>query len=86
MNEVTTILEFLGEENQKKIKDRMTDAIIDNLEESINDEWFVCPSTIHDLMEELFMQIFKKHKKELNQAMEAKFREFINKAQEGETK
>lgn len=72
MDNIKTILEFLGEENQQKIRDAMTEGIIENICDSIRDQWFMPPSIFEDVMKECFHEVFEKHKKEFVEAMDAK--------------
>lgn len=72
--ELTPIIEFLGETNTAKIKDAITDGLIDNAMESIDQNWLVTPTEFSNQMEELLEQIgkkiCKKYKGELEEAME----------------
>lgn len=72
-----TVLDFLGTDNETRIKQVLTDLVIDNLSESISKEWFVCPDTLNNAMEECFEKVFKKYKKEITKAMEQRFEKLI---------
>lgn len=76
MNEITNILEFLGEENEEKIKTALTNAIIYELEQSVQDGW-VSPDLLAELIEECYVKVFKKHKKEMTDAIELRVLKLI---------
>jgi len=79
MSEITTILDFLGEENEEKIKTQLTNSIIYNLDESVRCDYFVCPDTLSQQLEECWEKVLKKHKKEITDAMEMKVLRMIDK-------
>jgi hypoxanthine phosphoribosyltransferase len=85
LTEMTTIIEFLGEENQDKIRNALTDAIIENLQESLDQKWFICPDTLTEQLEDCYTKLFKKHKKEITNAMEIKILNMIEKIAKEET-
>ncbi len=76
MNEITHSLEFLGEENEEKIKTALTNAIIEELEESVQNGW-VSPDLLAELLEECYVKVFKKHKKEMTDAIELRVLKLI---------
>jgi hypoxanthine phosphoribosyltransferase len=86
VRDIANILEFLGEENEEKIKTALTNAIIENLEESLNERWFLCPDTISDQLTECYDKIYKKHKKEITSAIEQKVLNMIEKIAIDESK
>jgi hypoxanthine phosphoribosyltransferase len=85
LTEMTTIIEFLGEENQDKIRNALTDAIIENLQESLDQKWFICPDTLTEQLGDCYTKLFKKHKKEITNAMEIKILNMIEKIAKEET-
>lgn len=85
MSEITNILEFLGEENEEKIKTELTNQIIYNLQESINNEFYVTPDFLADQLAECYDKIFKKHKKEITNAMEQRILKMIANIANAET-
>jgi uncharacterized protein YjgD (DUF1641 family) len=85
LTEMTTIIEFLGEENQDKIRNALTDAIIENLQERLDQIWFICPDTLTEHLEDCYTKLFKKHKKEITNAMEIKILNMIEKIAKEET-
>ncbi len=76
MKDIANILEFLGEENEEKIKTALTNAIIDELEQNIADGW-VSPDLLAGLLEECYVKVFKKHKKEMTDAIELRVLKLI---------
>ena len=86
VRDIANIIEFLGEENVEKIKTALTNAIIENLEESLNERWFICPDTICEQLEECYDKIYKKHKKEITSAIEQRVLNMIEKITIDESK
>ena len=69
LENVKTVLDFLGEENVDKIRQAMTDALIDNLNESIEQEWIVLPETFSVMWDGLAEEVFNKYKPKIKKAM-----------------
>ena len=66
---VKNVMDFLGEENLDKIRETMTDALIDNLTESIDKNWIVLPDTFQEMWNEVAEEVMKKYRKKLKDAM-----------------
>ena len=75
MDKITGLIELLGEENNKKIKDKVTQFIIDAIEDDIRDydreNYILNPDEIIDFVNECKEEAFKKVKEEVvNQMMD----------------
>ena len=75
MDKITGLIELLGEENNKKIKDKVTQFIIDAIEDDINDysrqSYILCPDEIVDFVNECKDEAFKRIKEDVvNQMVE----------------
>ena len=66
MDKITGLMELLGEENNKKIKDKVTQFIIDVMEDDIHDynrdSYILNPEEIIDFVNECKEEAFKKIK------------------------
>ena len=64
MDKITNLIELLGIENQNKIKDSVTNFIIDAIEDDINDykenNYILCPEEIVDFVDECKQEAFNK--------------------------
>lgn len=82
------LIKILGSENEQKIKDCITEEIIDNLRESIQYEWVLIPSEIDAMFEEMGKEVLdelkKKYKKELKKVTEEELKRLIVKVADGE--
>lgn len=56
LENVKSILDFIGDENTERIKTAITNALIKNLEESIAEHWVAQPKDFVDLWGELFAE------------------------------
>jgi hypothetical protein len=69
MNKITGLMELLGEENNKKIKDKVTQFIIDAVKEDINDydrqNYILDPDEIIDFVNECKNEAFKRIKEDV---------------------
>lgn len=69
MDKITGLMELLGEENNKKIKDKVTQFIIDAMEEDINsyerDDYILNPEEIIDFVNECKEEAFKRIKEDV---------------------
>ena len=69
MDKITGLMELLGEENNKKIKDKVTQFIIDAVEYDINsyerNDYVLCPDEIVDFVNECKEEAFKKVKEDV---------------------
>ena len=76
MNNLETAISILGSDNIEKIKNFLTELIIDDMRESCKSEWFVLPSQFDDMFnsmcEEVMVKLKKKYKKELTEVIEQK--------------
>lgn len=69
MNKITGLMELLGEENNKKIKDKVTQFIIDEMEDDIHeysrDSYILNPEEIIDFVNECKEEAFKRVKEDV---------------------
>ena len=69
MDKITGIMELLGEENNKKIKDKVTQFIIDAIEDDIHDynrdSYILNPEEIIDFVNECKEEAFKRVKEDV---------------------
>ena len=69
MDKITGLMELLGEENNKKIKDKVTQFIIDVIEDDINsyerESYILCPDEIVDFVEKCKEEAFKRIKEDV---------------------
>ena len=75
MDKITGLMELLGEENNKKIKDKVTQFIIDAMEDDIHDynrdSYILNPEEIIDFADECKEEAFKRVKEDvLNQMVD----------------
>ena len=74
MDKITGLIELLGEENNKKIKDKVAQFIIDAIEDDIRDydreNYILNPDEIIDFVNECKEEAFKRIKEDVvNQMM-----------------
>ena len=69
MDKITGLMELLGEENNKKIKDKVTQFIIDAVEDDIRDydrdSYILNPEEIIDFINECKEEAFKRVKEDV---------------------
>ena len=69
MNKITGLMELLGEDNNKKIKDKVTQFIIDAMEDDIHDynrdSYILNPEEIIDFVDECKEEAFKRVKEDV---------------------
>lgn len=69
MDKITGLMDLLGEENNKKIKDKVTQFIIDAIEDDIRDynreNYILNPEEIIDFVDECKEEAFKKIKEDV---------------------
>ena len=69
MDKMTGLMELLGEENNKKIKDKVTQFIIDAVEDDIRDydrnNYILNPEEIIDFVNECKEEAFKRIKEDV---------------------
>ena len=69
MDKITGLIELLGEENNKKIKDKVTQFIIDAVEDDIHDynrdSYILNPQEIIDFVNECKEEAFKRIKEDV---------------------
>lgn len=69
MDKITGLIEILGEENNKKIKDKVTQFIIDAVEDDIRDydrnNYILNPDEIVDFVNECKEEAFKRVKEDV---------------------
>ena len=69
MDKITGLIELLGEENNKKIKDKVAQFIIDAIEDDIRDydreNYILNPDEIIDFVNECKEEVFKRVKEDV---------------------
>ena len=69
MDKITGLMELLGEENNKKIKDKVTQFIIDAMEDDIHDynrdSYILNPEEIIEFVSECKEEAFKRVKEDV---------------------
>ena len=69
MDKITGLMELLGEENNKKIKDKVAQFIIDAIEDDIRDydreNYILNPDEIIDFVNECKEEVFKRVKEDV---------------------
>ena len=69
MDKITGLMELLGEDNNKKIKDKVTQFIIDAMEDDIHDysrdRYILNPEEIIDFVNECNDEAFKRIKEDV---------------------
>ena len=69
MDKISGLMELLGEENNKKIKDKVTQFIIDTMEDDIHDysrdSYILNPEEIIDFVNECKEEAFKRIKEDV---------------------
>ena len=78
MDKITGLIELLGEENNKKIKDKVTQFIIDAIEDDIRDydreNYILNPDEIIDFVNECKEEAFKRVKEDVVNQMAHKIK------------
>ena len=73
MDKITGLMELLGEENNKKLKDKVTQFIIDVIEDDIKDydrnNYILNPEEIIDFVNECKEEAFKRIKEDVVKQM-----------------
>ena len=69
MDKITGLMELLGEENNKKIKDKVTQFIIDTIEDDVHDynreSYILNPEEIINFVDECKEEAFKRVKEDV---------------------
>ena len=69
MDKITGLMELLGEENNKKIKDKVTQFIIDAIEDDVKDynrsSYILNPEEIIDFVDDCKKEAFKRVKEDV---------------------
>lgn len=69
MDKISGLMELLGEENNKKIKDKVTQFIIDTIEDDIKDydrqNYILSPEEIIDFVNDCKEEAFKRVKEDV---------------------
>ena len=78
MDKITGLIELLGEENNKKIKDKVTqfiiDAVVDDIHEYNRDSYILNPDEIIDFVNECKEEVFKRVKEDVVNKMADKIK------------
>ena len=78
MDKITGLIELLGEDNNKKIKDKVTQFIIDAIEDDIHDynrdSYILNPEEIIDFVNECKEEAFKRVKEDVVNQMADKIK------------
>lgn len=76
MENLTNIINILGEENEKRLKDGITDLLLRQVEKDLEDRYeYEYIVTFDDIYEEVNKQV----KEELKEKLTNKYRELMNK-------
>ena len=82
MESAIEIAKFLGEENVERIREYFTEAIIENISESVGEYYIIVPDDINDEIEKIILSakktIIKNRKEEITKAIEAKLNDYID--------
>lgn len=82
MDKITGLMELLGEENNKKIKDKVAKFIIDAIEDDIHDynrdSYILNPEEIIDFVNECKEEAFKRIKEDVVNHMMDKIKLSLN--------
>lgn len=72
--ELNPIIEFIGEENAEKLRLQLTDMLLENIQESIEEYWLVYPEEWQKMLDSLLRncgkEICKKYKDPIKESME----------------
>ena len=86
MDNVTTLITLLGEDNVDEIKRVIKDELIDNIREAIQSEWVLMPYDIEEefktIMQEESDKLLKAYRKEIKEALKAKYAEWVEQLKE----
>ena len=78
MDKITGLMDLLGEENNKKIKDKVAQFIIDAMEDDIHDynrdSYILNPEEIIDFVNECKVEAFKRRKEDVVNQMRDKIK------------
>lgn len=81
MDNVTTLITLLGEDNVDEIKSVIKDELIDNIREAIQSEWILMPVDIEaefkTIMQEESDKLLKAYRKEIREALKVKYKKWI---------
>ena len=72
--ETTALLHLLGEDNVEKIKSAFTEALIDNIQDSVEQRWYVSPPDIEEMLNDMCDSVAKKLVKEYKSKVEQIYR------------
>lgn len=78
------LLTLLGEDNVKRIKNEVTDALIENLKDSIDAYYLCSPELFNELMCELIEEVFSKERSKFKKALKAHMEKIIKEMNEVE--
>ena len=79
MNEWKEIIGLLGSDNEKKIKDAVTDIIIDSISESINETYLFSIDDVYNSLGNVFEECIKEAKDKCREKINAIMEENIEK-------
>lgn len=79
VNRINRILDFLGSENVEEIKRVITEKIIENIEESIDERYLILPTTFQELYDDIVDEVMKKYRAKIKKAMCEKVENMIGK-------
>ena len=81
MEEITKIAKLLGEDNEKKLKDGITELLLNKIEDELDDlsDWLLdCESLIDEVREEIFEIAKKKMIEKYSKQVEQKIDELLS--------
>lgn len=86
MDNVTTLITLLGEDNVDEIKRVIKDELIDNIREAIQSEWILMPTDIEGefktILKEESDKLLKAYRKEIREALKVKYAEWVEQLKE----
>lgn len=86
MDNVTTLITLLGEDNVDEIKRVIKDELIDNIREAIQSEWILVPTDIErefkTILKEESDKLLKAYRKEIREALKVKYAEWVEQLKE----
>ena len=73
---------LLGADNVERIKNEVTDALIENLKDSIDAYYLCSPELFNELMCELIEEVFSKERPKFKKALKAQMEKIIKEMNE----
>lgn len=81
MTNLETLISILGDDNVEKIKETITEELIDNIRESIREQWFIVPESFNDLIqneiEKQSKRLIKQYSADIRDALEKRINDIV---------